>query len=266
MVPVSDDTKGRFRLGSGTPLFHGWFLRRISRNGQNGQNGLIGLIGLSGLIAAFCLLPFSGWPKGQNWRFNEIHVKDGRLRIHFYIGTLFNRDVFSSLHKGMTAAVEYQVQLWKEQVHWADQLVAEEFCRMKIAYDGWEKRYAITFRDGSVVLVNEDGVWEHCAKLNGYPILDAEKLEPNRRYRIVIKVTFQPMSIENVQDIKRWLSGEAEGLPSSEPSTSKAPLKKAGDWMLGLVVNLSGFGDKVVIAKSPPFLWQDGSVSVEKEK
>lgn len=246
-MEFSEYSQGQFLNRSRTPLFRPAVFRL-------------------GWIVFFLVLPFSGWSKEQNYRFNEIRVKDGKLKVHFFVGSLLNRDVFNSLQKGMTAAVEYQIQLWKEQKNWVDQLVTEEFCRMKIGYDSWEKRYILTLRDGTSTLVNEDGVWEHCAKLSGFPLADAEKLEANRRYRIVIRITFQPMSIENVEDIKRWLSGEAGEINPKAIQASKSPLKKAGDWMVGLVVNLSGFGDKVILAQSQPFLWQDGLVVVEKGK
>jgi hypothetical protein len=137
---------------------------------------------------------------------------------------------------------------------------------MKVGFDNWERRYVLFLSDGTVKLVNEDGVWEHCAKLNGFPLVDAEKLEPDRRYKITIKITFQPISLENVQEIQRWLSGEAKEINPKAIRATKSPLKKAGDWMLGLVVNLTGFGDKVFLAESPFFLWQNGDVVVEKGK
>jgi hypothetical protein len=238
--------KGPFRLVPRTPLF---------------RAGMLFWIGCTTLALT---APPAGWTKDQNWRFNDIRVKDGRLRVHFTVTNLFDKEVFATLQKGMTAAVEYQIQLWKEQENWADQLMSDNLCRMKIAYDNWEKRYVLTLRDGSVKLVNEDGVWEHCAKVSGFPVLEAEKLEEGRRYRIAIKVTFQPMSIENVQDIKRWLSGEGEGVKTKTAEEPKAPLKRARDWLLSLVVNVSGFGDRVYMAESMPFIWQDGAVSVEK--
>ena len=179
---------------------------------------------------------------------------------------MFNKDVFQGLQKGMTAAVEYQIQLWKQQKNWVDQLVTETTYRMKIGYDAWERRYVLMRATGESVFLDEDGVWEQCARLSAFPLLEAGKLEPERRYRIVIRITFQPMSMENVEDIKRWLSGEAEGINPTAIRTDQSPLKKAGDWLLNLVVNLSGFGDKVLLAKGPPFAWQDSSVVLLEEE
>jgi hypothetical protein len=248
LTPPSAINKGPFRLVPGTPLF---------------RAGKTLLVWSAALLV---LNPSEGWTRGQNWRFHEIRVKDGKLRMHFAVSDLFNREVFETLQKGMSAAVEYHVRLWKEQDNWADQLMSDDICRMKIAYDSWEKRYIVTLRDGSMKLVNEDGVWEHCARLNGYPLIDVEKLEEPRRYRIEVKVTFQPMSIENVQDIKHWLSGKPDGVASNPKKESKPSLKRARDWLLGLVVNASGFGDRVIMAESLPFAWKDGAVSVEEEK
>ena len=210
--------------------------------------------------------PGPGWTKGNAYSFRQIQVKDEKLTFHFSSAAMFNKEVFQGLQKGMTAAVEYQIQLWKQQKNWVDQLVTETICRMKIGFDPWERRYILTRHTGEVSLLDEDGVWEQCARLSAFPLLDAGKLEPERRYRIVIHITFQPMSMENVEDIRRWLSGEAEEINPKAIRASKSPLKKTGDWFLNLVVNLSGFGDRVLLAKGPPFAWQGGSVVLLEEE
>jgi hypothetical protein len=41
---------------------------------------------------------------------------------------------------------------------------------------------------------------------------------------------------------------------------SKSPWKSVGDWLLGFVVNVSGFGDREILATSPEIVLENDAV------
>ena len=217
-------------------------------------------------IIIFLLLPISGSPNEKKYRFGKIKAENGSLLVNLQIRDLLDKDIIKGLQKGMTAAIEYQVQLWKDRPRWVNQLVAEEIVRMKVNYDNWERRYVLVTPRGEPSLLNEDRIREHCSNLVDFPIGSLDQLEPESRYMIAIKVILQPMSMESYQEIKRWLTGEVKELNPKALKSTKSPGKKAGNWLLGLILNLTGFGDKVITAKSPEFYWKDGSVKLDDEK
>lgn len=221
---------------------------------------------LCGILSLLLLIPVSGLTKGKKYRFGKIRGEKGTLVVDFQLRDLISNDVFNGLQKGMTAAIEYQVQLWKDRPHWVNQLVAEEIVRMKVSFDNWERRYVVTTPEEEPKLLNEDGVRERCSELVNFPIASLEKLEQGSRYRIAIRVILQPMSVENYREIKRWLAGEVKEFNPKTLKSTKSPGKKAGNWLLGLVLNLTGFGDRVISAKSPVFTWENGTVILEKER
>ena len=218
------------------------------------------------LIISLLLLPVSSLGKKKRYHFGEIKGANGSLVINFQINDLFSKEVIQGLQKGMTAAIEYQIQLWKERPHWADQLVAEELIRMKVSYDNWERRYILDTPKEGPRLLNEDKIRERCSQLTDFAIAPLEKLIQGSRYSVAVKAILQPMSVESYQEIKRWLSGEVKELNPKAIKSSKSPGRKAGNWLLGLVLNLTGFGDRVITAKSPVFSWADGTVVFDKTR
>ena len=70
-----------------------------------------------------------------------------------------------------------------------------------------------------------------------------------------------PISIENYKEIQRWIVGEAKEI---DTKVIKQP-KKAGNWVLGVVLNLSGFGDQVINARSQSFLIDSNKLIFNKE-
>ena len=137
---------------------------------------------------------------------------------------------------------------------------------MKVNYDNWERRYFLTTGDGQRRLLNEDRIRQRCSELTNFPIAPLEKLEPGARYTIAIRVILQPMSVENYEEIKDWLAGQVKELHPKTLTTAKSPGKKAGNWLLDFVLNLTGFGDRVITAKSPAFTWKEGSAVPEEER
>jgi hypothetical protein len=53
--------------------------------------------------------------------------------------------------------------------------------------------------------------------------------------------------------------------PKAIKSTKSAG-KKAGDWLLGVVLNLTGFGDRLIETRSRPFIIKGGFVVVQEEE
>lgn len=219
---------------------------------------------VSWVLLVLLFLPELSSAKEKKYRFGEIKEENGFLVFNFQVKDLLSKDVLKGLQKGMTAAVEYQVQLWRERPHWVNQLVAEEIVRMKVNFDNWEKRYAVVTRDEEPRLLNEDRVREQCSELTNFRVAPLNKLEEGSQYIITVKVVMQPMSMESYQEIKRWLAGEVKELNPKAIKSTKSPGRKAGDWLVGLVLNLTGFGDRVITAKGPAFYWKEGSVILEE--
>ena len=222
------------------------------------------------IIILYCLSFFifganPVFAKETQYRFSEIRNKNGNLVFTFQIKDFITKDVLEGLQKGMTAAVEFQIQLWRARRNWMDKLVTDKFMRMRIVYDNWEKRYIVSTQQDEEIRMNEDGVRRYCSELVEYELEPLSSLRQDKQYYIGVRAVLQPLSIENVEGIKRWLTGEVKDLNPKAIKSTKSVGKKAGDWLLDVVLNLTGFGDRLIEGKSRPFMVNDNVVVQEED-
>jgi len=215
-------------------------------------------------ILILLLLSDLTFSRGKPWEFGEIKRKGENLVFDFKAGDLVNDQIMRGLRRGMTAAIEYQVQLWKHNARWMDEMVHERLVRLKVNYDNWEKKYVVYLGKDKPHWLPEDRVRKRCSHLTDFPVAPAEDMRSDAQYYIKIRVLLKPMSIESYQEIKQWLAGEVKDLDTKSISKTKKPGKKARNWFLGLILNLTGFGDRVISAKSSVFTWKDGNVKHEE--
>jgi hypothetical protein len=200
------------------------------------------------------------WCEAQDaaFRFDSVRTERDSMSVDVSVDGLFDNETLRGLRKGMTAGIEYQIQIWEERKNWFDALVAERTIRMKIGYDAWERKYRLVRPDTADLVTDEQGMRRRCGSLSCFTVAPCRKLAPGRRYRLLAHAVFQPMSMENMAEIKRWLSGEADDLNAKSLKAKKSPVRSAGDWLLGLVVNVSGFGDRVTTTVSPVLVIENG--------
>ncbi len=214
------------------------------------------------------LLTFSsaGLTNGEQYRFQNIGVEENFLTFDFEIFDLFSEDILTGLRKGMTAAVEYRVQLWEERRHWFDRMVTEKSIRMKVGYDNWERCFVLTRPEETPLLLNENHIQEGCSQFDDFRLIALDQLKSKVRYTIVVKTILQPLSVDSYEEIKRWLTGEVQELNPKALKSTESPDEKAGDWLLGLVLNLTGFGDRVITAESPTFQIENSTVVIDEKE
>jgi hypothetical protein len=226
----------------------------------SGRSGATGPAFRLRAAAAAAVLLLSAAAGAAVCRFDSVTVERDTVIVGFTLEGLFDRETFRSLKKGMTAGLEYQIQLWGERDGWFDAVVAESVTRMKLGYDTWERRYTV-IRSGGTSRFQEDSTAERdCCRVRGLRLARRDRLKPGRTYHVLVRAVFEPMSVESIHEIGRWLSGEVDDLNAKSIRRQRSPVKSAGDWLLGFVVNVSGFGDREFTAESPPLILRNGSV------
>ena len=206
------------------------------------------------LLIVPVLLAFPVLAKETRYRFDAVRLSADSLSVDFRIQDILDKETIAGLRKGMTIGIEYQIQLWKMRPKWVDQLVGERIIRMKVNYDTWEKQYQILMKDEEPLFLGEERAFQQCCTVRDCRLEHKDRIEPGTRYIITVRAVLEPMSLDNYQEIKRWLSGEIKGVGTVQASGSGRSLKKTRNWLVGLVLNLTGFGERVCFVKSPPFL------------
>ena len=82
----------------------------------------------------------------------------------------------------------------------------------------------------------------------------------SKKYFVSVKAVLRPLSMENYQEIKNWLSGSAKNLDVKNLDDSEEQERRIKGGFLKLLLSLTGFGDKVISGKSNDFNVQAGKV------
>ena len=214
------------------------------------------------VIVCFLIFVFSLKASGkeEKFRYTSITIKNDSLLCSFEVNNLFNEDIIEGLKKGMTTVLEFKIQLWNKRSLWIDKLINEDIIRYKINYDVWGQRYIVYKNDQKPRVLDIDGVKELCQNLKHYSLTSLQELQNEKKYIIGIKVTLRPISVENYEEIQRWVIGEAREIDTDVIKKPRKAGEKAGNWILGLLLNLSGFGDKVINARSGSFYLRNNQI------
>ncbi|MFO7889890.1 MAG: DUF4390 domain-containing protein [bacterium] len=204
--------------------------------------------------------------KVEKFRYTSIKTDTDSLVFSFEVNNLFNETIVEGLQKGMTTVLEYRIQLWEKRSLWFDKLITEDIIRFKINYDIWGKRYGVFKNNQKPVILDINGVKNVCQRLHNYSLLPSHELKINKEYFVAVKVTLRPVSVENYREIQRWVVGEAKEIDTEVIKEPRKAGEKAGSWLLGLVLNLSGFGDRVILARSNSFFINENQVILQGEK
>jgi hypothetical protein len=222
------------------------------------------IISRFGLVSVL-LMSVHAWSQDSpRIAFDSLSADSGSIMGTLHIDHLIDKQTMNGLRKGMTAIIEYRIQIWHEKSRWVKSPIHERVRRFKINYDHWENKYAVFDREGESQLFEEKDLVAYCQHLPRFKIGPLDILKPDHAYRLVAQIVIKPMSVENLEELKHWLSGEAGEFDTRDIQLKRSPLKKIGDWAMRALVNLTGFGDRIIEGRSPLFTVMNESLLLKK--
>lgn len=183
------------------------------------------------------------------------------LLLNFHVEEVIDEKVAEGLQKGLTSTIEYQVQLWEKKGGLINSLIVQQDIRMKVLFDNWENKYVIMSAEEKRLTNSLETVREKCSQIHNFEITSIKQLKGDNDYFLTVKMILRPLSIENYQEIKHWLSGKAKNFNLKDLDDTDQQEKKLKGGLLKMFLSLTGFGDKVISGKSSDFKIIDGSVS-----
>lgn len=191
---------------------------------------------------------------------DSVKIKSEVLLVDFTIDGIIDQKTAEGLQKGLTSTIEYQVQLWEKRGGWFNSLIAEQDVRMKVLFDNWEKKYVILSAEESRLTSSLETVREKCSQMQNIDIVPISKLKKNKKYFITVKAILRPFSVENYQEIKNWLSGQAKNLDLEKLDDTEKQEKQFKGGLLKMFLALTGFGDRVITGKSSDFKIEQNNI------
>ncbi len=191
---------------------------------------------------------------------DSVKINAGVLQINFTVDGIIDDKVAEGLRQGLTSTIEYQIQMWEKRNGWINRLVTQEFVRMKVFFDNWENKFVIMSAEEKRMTSSLETVREKCSQITAIDILPLEKINLKKNYFLTVKTILRPLSVENYQDIKNWLSGRAKSLDLKNLDDTEHQERQFKGGLLKMFLALTGFGDRIISGKSKEFTISDNNL------
>lgn len=141
---------------------------------------------------------------------DEIRVgrSDDQLTVGFGLDRVLGEEVLESLRSGLPSRVRHRVQVWQQRSTLWDRQVLERQRGFRVVFDLIEETYDL-FDEAGLLETNLDlpELEERLAEMPPAPLCELERLDEGDRYYVVVEIVVEPLSVEEVRDLERWLQG-----------------------------------------------------------
>lgn len=174
----------------------------------------------------------------------------GQLWADVRLAKPFAPRVAESLSRGMPATLRLQSDVWRRRRGWFDRLESSFEAEMRIRYDVWSRNYLLERRGTPAMSVSSlDSVEVALSRPIALRVGRMDALDERGRYYVVVTATLKPLSIEDVEEIEGWLSGEVR----TSAGKGFGVITELPRSVFDAVRNFVGFGDQKARAISADF-------------
>jgi len=184
---------------------------------------------------------------------DSLHIENGKLLANFHIEELFTKSVLESLNKGISIAVIYTINLWRKRPSWFDKSVIIGEFQFKVKYNKFDQRYIWMSQEERRTTNSLERVHILCSKQTNITIADVNQLEPENIYYITIKGILKPHLINDIEDVKDWLSGEVKDVDLKTLREPRRSQEKISGRIFTFFKNITGLGDRIFNCTSREF-------------
>ena len=178
-------------------------------------------------------------------------VTSGSLCLDVSLSDVLPDPVENSLGRGMPATLLVHAELWRHRSLWFDRMERSADIAVRVRYEVWNDSYRMERTGASPRSVATlDSVRALLERPMPVKLGPLETLQEDARYFVVVTVTLAPLSVEDVQEVEGWLSGEVE----SKRHSGFGVFTELPRALFDTVRNFAGFGDRHARAQSPSFV------------
>ncbi len=243
---------------------------RISKNKRGERSSSSAIFFFLSAFTFLGLAPSSSLAQETSLVIDSLRLKENYLLVDFHADSLLTRQLLNGMQRGLTSSAQYRVQLWRKRGFLlGSTLLAERQYEIKSTYDPWEQKYVIITAAERRLTSALDLVRHWWEQHHGVALAELKDLHPSRRHFVTIDLQVEPVSKESLNEIRGWLAGEVKGANKPDSTgASNATEEKRGDIpdrLLNFLVTVTGFGKRVITAKSSNFrITEQGEIEWEK--
>lgn len=203
-------------------------------------------------LLALTLLALAAAPSsranGLSANVERVWIRADSLMVDFSVRGLFSEQITKELTRGLPMTYAYSIQLWHDRSGWWDALKSEVTKEFKLQRNVWDDRYFVVSQEGSQRWLKDlDALERHLSRRLGQFVSTVSGLPRGKTYYVSLTASLRPLTIEDIQEVEAWLTGEIEeggGLST----VTRLPIM-----VFGVFVDLAGLGDKSTLARSGRF-------------
>ncbi len=176
---------------------------------------------------------------------------EDHVAVTLHMAGVLSPRVRESLERGMPATVRLSVELWRARPGWFDHLARSERVEVRIVRDAWSDEFQMRRQAGPLLtLLDLDESEREMARPIRVRVLPIARLEPGARYYAIARVEVKPLTVEDIEEVEGWLSGEAKRAGKPGPGS----IARLPAFMMGLLANLAGLGDETAAVRTGTFM------------
>ena len=180
--------------------------------------------------------------------------RNGYVYIDAGVTDPFSTRTTESLQRGMPATLEVRAELWHHRTGWFDSFEGGFDARVRIQYEAWNEQWRIERAGAPPIYVSRfDSVATVLSRPWALPVARVQDLKPDRRYYVAVVAVLKPLSVEDVEEVEGWLSGEVR----TQRGAGLGVITELPRSLFDAVRNFAGFGDRRTRISSDDFALRD---------
>jgi hypothetical protein len=165
---------------------------------------------------------------------------------------LLEENARETIRQGGTAAIDYSFELYRHRRGWFDSLIESQDLQFRIDYDAFERQYRLISPDLRLRTEDFERIVTQCTSLSevSFGNTDELRLDQQATYYIVVRVRYQPMSVETIGDLRDWVSGSGR---NEEQQNRSNRGEGFGSRVARVIMSAAGFGEEDLQGESRRF-------------